>query len=241
MADHPVRIDFFIIGAQKSGTKWLWKKLYFYNEGNSLIYDDSLPVIPETISKKYPDVKIFICLRDPVRRAISAYSHWLRQGTVSPHISMRKMIEDNPRFRIIEFGRYEKYISEWMKYIPKERICVLLQEDDIIRRPVETMKKAYQFLDIDDNFAPEETDKVVHKGWGWNRTVLNYHLGPKAGKVLHRWPLRNMLDKFDFFKGGSITRADVDYLRDIYLPEKESLEKLIDRDLSCWSYDYKVS
>ncbi len=49
---------------------------YFYNEGHELKYDDSLPVIPELISSALPDVKIIICLRDPVERAISHFGLW---------------------------------------------------------------------------------------------------------------------------------------------------------------------
>ncbi|MGD9211988.1 MAG: sulfotransferase, partial [Desulfobacteraceae bacterium] len=127
--------DFLIIGAQKSGTTWLWRMIdqhpqtalpqkkeihyfggsenyrqgkqwyyehfadidkskitgeasttylfdfvpFWHNPSDDLLMDNSLPSLPELINNELPDVKIIAILRNPVRRAISAYNHLMRR------------------------------------------------------------------------------------------------------------------------------------------------------------------
>ena len=42
---------------------------YFYNPGRELKFEYSLGTIPALITAELPNVKIFICLRDPVERS----------------------------------------------------------------------------------------------------------------------------------------------------------------------------
>ena len=46
--------------------------------------DPDLPPLPELVHSELRDARIVAVLRDPVRRAISAYHHWMRQGNLSP-------------------------------------------------------------------------------------------------------------------------------------------------------------
>ncbi len=55
-----------------------------------------------------------------------------------------------------------------------------------------------------------------------------------------RRPLR-WLDKVDFLKLLEVTKEDIEYLRAIYLPEKDELETLLGRKLDVGNIDDSLS
>ena len=56
----------------------------------------------------------------------------------------------------------------------------------------------------------------------------------KPLSILFDW-----LDRFKIFKPVDVSDKDIEFLRSIYLPEKERLEKLLGRELACWKYGKK--
>ena len=128
-------LTFLVIGAQKSGTTWLFqmmrqhpevavahpKEVDFFNrranyeKGIDWYYThfstrsehravgevapnclwtevdraevpevSLMPNAPALVHGHFPDLKLIVSLRDPVRRAISAYLHQIRAGRISP-------------------------------------------------------------------------------------------------------------------------------------------------------------
>ncbi len=201
--------EFFIIGAQKSATSWLWNMLdkhpgtslpsqkeihyfgsselyskgddwyynhfkgldpdkvigeasttyfydrapYWYNQSSQIVIDESLPTIPELITQKFPERKFIVILRDPVRRAISAYSHWLKKGKLSPFLGLTNVIKEHPRLRILEYGLYAKYLKVWMKHVPSDRFRVIVYEDQIRKNWDQTLSDTYEYLGLDPAFT----------------------------------------------------------------------------------------
>jgi len=216
---------------------------YFWNKSRELVYDDSLPVIPKLITDELPDIKIFICLRDPVQRAISHYGLFKGQGDMSPFLRLKDVAQNLRKMRIVEYGYYARYLRLWKQYVSDENMCALIFEEDILKRPQETLQSVYSFLGLDPEFKPEKYKNAVNKTNGWTRIIINYYLGRKAKLLTNRWPLSrgfDVLDKFDFLKPLTVNEEDIEYLRSIYLPEKEELESLLGRSLDCWHYGKKL-
>lgn len=282
---------FFLIGAQKAGTTWLWKMLdqhpgtslpaqkelhyfgsselhskgddwyfsffdgldpdkvigeasttyfydrvpYWYNARDEIEFDESLPVIPKLISDKFPTAKFIVVLRDPVQRAISAYFHWMRKGSASPLLGLKKVATTLPKMRIVEYGLYAKYLKIWMEHVPSDRFHVVIFEDQIKNNWAQTLYRTYNFLGLDPSFKPELPGKRVHRSWGWTRIVFNHYARRIPGNIGHSRAGR-LLDRFDFLADSAIKVEDIDYLRSIYLPEKEEIAALTGYDLGCWDY-----
>jgi hypothetical protein len=75
---------------------------YFKNRSRLLEHDASLPTIPELIVAELPRAKILLVLRDPVRRAISAYYFWMQQAMdVSPFLGLPRAAAHFPKMRIL--------------------------------------------------------------------------------------------------------------------------------------------
>ena len=285
--------DFFILGAQKSGTTWLWSMLeqhpgtslpekeihyfgsselfakgddwyynffnnldsdkvigeastthfydnvpYWYNKSDQLEFDRSLPTIPELILQKFPDAKFIVILRDPVHRAISAYSHWMKRGEISPLLGLKRAATRYPKTRILEYGFYAKYLNVWMKKVPADRFRIIIFEDQIKKDWSQTLIDTYEYLGLDPTFTPELPNKPVHRSWGWTRIVFNYYAS-KISKKIGRSRAGELLDRFDFLSNSAIKAEDIEFLRSLYLLEKAEIMRLTGNELTCWDYGEK--
>jgi hypothetical protein len=239
---HFAKLDRSKVIGEASTTYFYDNVPYWYNDSLKLEVDHTLPTIPELITTELPDIKILVVLRDPVRRAISAYYHWMRdsywmrKGAVSPLLGLRETAIQHPKMRILEYGYYARYLKLWSKYVPKERMRVLIFEEDVRQLPEKAMREVYEFLDLDPQFQPEDLKKRVRKSWSWTRILLSYYMDPLTRKVV-RSRLGKVIDRFDVLGRFAVNREDIDFLRSNYLPEKAELEFLIDRSLDCWKYD----
>jgi Sulfotransferase family len=287
--------DFFILGAQKAGTTWLWSMLeqhpgtslpeekeihyfgsselyakgddwyyshfrqldpnkligeastshfydsvpYWYNKSDQIEFDKSLPTIPELMLQKFPDAKFIVVIRDPVHRAISAYSHWMKQGELSPLLGLKRVATEHPKLRILEYGYYAKYLNLWMKATPSDRFRIIIFEDQIRKNWDRTLTDTYAYLGLDPTFSPELPSKPVHRSWGWTRIVFNYYAG-KIFKGIGHSRVGKLLDRFDFLANSAIKAEDIEFLQSVYLPEKEAIAKLTGNQLSCWDYGDKL-
>lgn len=285
------RPDFLLVGAQKSGTTWLWDMLdqhpgtvlprrkeyhyfgsselyakgpewyyknfedidlqavtgeastsylfdripYWYNKSSEISYDTSLPALPALVASELPQVRIIAVLRDPVRRAISAYFHWMKQGKLSPALGLRRTALAHPRLRILEYGDYARHLSAWMREFSKNQLLVLIFEEDVIGNPDNGLKKVYQFLGLEPEFAPSDMQKRVYQSWSWTRILATYYAGPFR-QVLRKRLIGEFLNKYDFLGKLAIRDSDLGFLRKRYLPSHGAIENLIERSLDCWDY-----
>lgn len=287
--------DFFILGAQKAGTSWLWDMLdqhpgtslpkekeihyfgsselyskgkdwyddffsdleadkvigdasttyfperipFWHNVSRKNEFDDTLPSLPELIDSHYPDAKYIIILRDPVRRAVSAYSHWMKRGYESPLKGLKKLTQEWPKMRILEYGMYPRHLEAWLAKVPADRIKILIFEDQIQNNHERTLKEVYEYLGLDKNFTPALPSKPVHPSWSWTRILFSYYAG-KLYKTAGSTFVAKFFDRHDFIPVSPIVKEDIEYLRSIYLPEKEKLEAILQRKLTSWDYGEKL-
>lgn len=290
---------FFIIGAQKSGTSWLWNMLdqhpgsslpatkeihyfgsaelyaqgedwylkhftgldsnkvigeasttyfydrvpYFHNSSSQIEFDECLPKLPELIDRRYPNAKYIVTLRDPVRRAISAYSHWMKRANnmpnMSPAVGLKRAATQYPKMRILEYGLYAKYLKVWMEQIPPERFRVIFFEDQIVRNFEQTLRDTYEYLGLDPTFKPQHPAKPRHRSWGWTRIVFSYYAS-KIFKNAGHSRVAQLLDRYNFLSTFAIKAEDIEFLRSVYLAEKEEISVLTGNNLSGWDYGEKL-
>ena len=208
---------------------------YWHNDSDELVVDSTTPPIPELITKRFPEIKVIVSLRDPVDRAISAYHHWMKKGTLSPLAGLKATAVKHPKLRIVELGYYAKYLEMWKRYLPADRLFTIIFEEDIIEQPDQTLKELFRFLDLDPEVKLESVNQIVHKSWSWNRIVLEYYASSVmrflGGRISNH--LSNLLNFLNFTP---FEETDIEFLQSMFLPEKERLEQLTGRCLDCWSY-----
>jgi Sulfotransferase family len=103
-----------------------------------------------------PHAKLFIMLRDPVRRAWSQYLMNLREGKTSEKDFLREVHADHDRrpkgwgvnHQYLELGKYAGQIRRFRELFPQEQFHVLLYED-YVKDPAATMRQIFGTLGVD--------------------------------------------------------------------------------------------
>jgi hypothetical protein len=111
----------------------------------------------ERVAAAYPDLRLIVCLRDPVERAISAYFHNIKAGRLSPAVSLVDAVRERPGLR--DFGNYGSQLDAWLTHYPLDRFLFLVYEEDI--RPDDAkpaaLRRTFEHLGVDPDFAPQDT------------------------------------------------------------------------------------
>lgn len=104
------------------------------------------PEVPCRIQIRNPDTKIVFLVRDPIRRALSHYHHWLRHGK-----DIRKLQEvvrhstTNHYFYL--FSRYGYHLEVYRAKFPDQQIEVLFFED-LVRDPIAALEPIWHHLGV---------------------------------------------------------------------------------------------
>jgi hypothetical protein len=205
----------------------------------------------------FPNIKLIVSLRDPKERA---YSHYKYAVQKKGRISFYKDFEDalSKDYLLIEKGFYFKQLKEYFDLFPKENILILFYID-IEEKPKRIIKRIYSFLGAKNvSFIPSSLSKKVLKS---NRLSTEVRI-PFLNSFLYRVDI--FLSRISFLKdiltsgfihslGRSLIMKNKktissekntsfpplskevrERLIKIYKEDIEKLEKLINKDLSCW-------
>jgi len=185
--------------------------------------------IPAKVRADFPELKLLVCLRDPVDRAVSAYHHSIHARYISPST---RILDASPTFGIESAGRYAASLRDWLACWPRERFHVLIYEDDIrgdAKRA--TVDGVCAFLGVRPFDAGARLEGVYNARPG--STYLRVH---------HRWPrlaraLRRVAPPFERLDRHpiTVTEAERSELRRRFVDDVLDLESLLDRDLSSWA------
>lgn len=192
--------------------------------------------IPQKIYDYNPDLKFIVSLRDPVSRAYSAYKSLIRGGHISPNTQITEVLDNRG---IITMGYYEKHISNWFQYFPRDKFLFLIFEEDIKENREKTLQRLFNFLDVDSEFSPPDVDEVQHVSLGPIYRYLLYYfpfLRSVARTILPNFntsslPFNKLLDQ-------DIDRDTYNIIRQYYIGQFDNLPELIGTKPS-WLENYQ--
>ncbi len=220
----------------------------------------SNPKIPQLLKRNFPDLKVLTCLRNPIERAYSFY-FYDKSWKEIPSVEFEEIL-NNPRYKdirknYIEKSLYYSQIKKWLEIFPKEQILILIYED-IKKNPLAFIQKIYSFLGADSKFVPPSANQRINPASQKrmlipppidkfrfekikNQIRKNW-LGEKAIKMVKFFlnPLTKLLGEKNYIKKvksspkPSMRPETRQHLQEIFQEDIESLEKLLNRDLSFW-------
>jgi len=108
---------------------------------------------PARIAEHFPDVKLFVCFRDPAQRAWSHYQYSLQQkGRLSAYKSFSDAYKKDTS--LSGLGRYGEQLQRYRKYFDEDQLHVVFYED-IKQEPYETVRGLYRFIGVENKeFSP---------------------------------------------------------------------------------------
>ncbi|WP_420426277.1 sulfotransferase family protein [Algiphilus sp.] len=145
----PVKELFFFDRYYEKG--WGWYHSFFSGSGSGHdivgeISHDYLfsELARDRIAEDIPNVKLMVCVRDPVERAFSAYLYMRKQGRVRG--SFEAALESIGE--LVDHGLYSKHLKMYLERFPKEQIHVAVF-DDLAENPQAFFSEVCGFLGID--------------------------------------------------------------------------------------------
>lgn len=209
-----------------------------------------LPQSPERIKHYIPDVKLIVILRHPVDRGFSHFLNLRRDGREWLTDFARALAEEDqriqkhwaPAWHYKQVGLYARQIQRYFQLFDQEQIKIYLYEE-WRENPKEIMRDIFQFLEVDDTWAPDMSEKhnvssFVHK----NKNIHNFLTKPNLMKDILRKVIpariRQPMSAKVFRKNMDTPPKLNPELRQQLIPEFRedilNLQEVIDRDLSSW-------
>jgi len=152
------------IEADKSKHKAIGEKSADY-----LFLNESL----ERMHNYYPNAKIILTLRNPIKRSWSHY--WNEVGKGRESLTFEEAIKkEDERISSSDFarthlsylnrGKYINSIKNLLKLYPENQIHIIILEE-AIKQPVEVLKSLYNFLEVNPEIGLENAGKRFNNNW----------------------------------------------------------------------------
>ena len=217
----------------ESSTSYLWDK------------DAAL-----NIHNDFPEAKIIIMLRNPIKRAFSHYLMLRKSGQEKETDFYEALKTDKKRepkfwgkgaFLYEDLGFYYTQVERYYKVFKKENIKVIIFED-FVENAKKGLLDVFQFLQIDESkiddvdFNRKHNQFVAHKS-KLSRTIVQAINKAGSFKNLVPLSLRNRVKERFFFKSDSKPKMcdeSQKYLNEVFKKEILKLEGLLDINLKIW-------
>jgi hypothetical protein len=201
----------------------------------------------ERMAQTLPEAKLIVCLREPIGRARSHWSHaYYRAGAerrsfeqaIRDELAMPEDFEaESVDGGYVGRGHYARQLERLERHFPRERIHVVLF-DDIRSDPAGVFSAACRFLGIADDVQPpnlgsRDNSAVVYRPlWLWRRMRRHRTLDKLPGRLAWRIErtMKRPLPKQPPIEPG-LSRA----LAEHYAPHNAALAERLGRDLSRWA------
>jgi len=198
---------------------------------------------PEKIKKIFPDIKLIVCLRNPVDRAFSQYN-FIKYYKKKETRSFDEVIRKEPEY--IEKGLYCKHLNKYFQAFDKNQIHIIWFED-FKNYPNEVLKKLFHFLGVDETFNPlnahQKKNAARQSRFHQIPQLMDLFTGMFIRfrlsfiiKAIKKTGVHNIIKKanarmIDFTPMSDEARS---YLRQQFAEDIAGLEKLLARDISHW-------
>ena len=138
---------------------------------NGIKRPDYLPstTVASRLHAYNPNLKILMILRNPMARAVSAYYHLVRSGTLplqDHEKGLRQILSSGLAYggelgqTVLSYGLYSAHVKAYQDRFGSENVLILFH-DDFKKQSREILKKAYLFVGCKDvEFFPSSLEKT---------------------------------------------------------------------------------
>lgn len=179
--------------------------------------------IPESVFNILgSQIKLILCLRDPVERAISAYFHHIKRDRID--YKSQRILDVGHLYGIIDMGFYSQHLNVWLKTFSLDKFKILIYERDIKQNKQQTITDICGFLGVDHQLFPPSSNLNKYHNRG-----LQYRIELDGVYLIS--PDSDETEKV-------INKDELKQLKQIYYADYKSLQKTLNVDLSeYWTLD----
>ncbi len=203
----------------------------------------------KNIKKYIPNVKIIVCLRNPIDRAFSAFSHLTRDHRENEKDFLKAFSKNHERidaewaeiWHYGSMGLYGHQLERYYSEFDSNQIQILIYEE-FVKDPQRTLKTICDFLKIDSTVEFEFEKKYNKSGspkfQALHKMMIRPNVVKKFGKYLipkiFRTRLREDIINFNLIDNQSITSEQFQSIYPFFEEDILRTEILINTDLSHW-------
>ena len=228
----------FFEGSNKGQIKGEASPLYLYSDSAAT-----------NIHKYAPNIKIIVCLRNPIDRAFSAFSHLIRDQRELELDFISAFYKNQERknagwaeiWHYGSMGLYADQLERYYSTFNKSQVLVLIYEE-FLKDPQSTLKKICDFLKIDPSFHFDPEKKYNQsrspRFKRLHQVLIRPHYIKKIGKFIiprrFRTRLRESVINFNLKNNPSLTPEQIQSIYPFFREDIRRTEALINIDLSNW-------
>lgn len=134
------------------------------------------PEVADRINRYLPNIKLLVCLRNPVDRAYSNYRNDIMAGTIEKTLSFRDALKVKDYY--LGQGHYKRQFAKYFENFSKDQFHIMVYED-IVERPQKIIQNLFRFLEVDDTFIPTSLTKKINV----SRTPGNVQLEGATNRI----------------------------------------------------------
>lgn len=210
---------------------------------NAYLYDENAPRL---IKKAFPNVKLLLCLRNPVDRMYSGFLWEELNFNRKKYkgFSLEKIIGS----KHVEQSMYGKYVKNYLKLFKRDDICVMLY-DDIVEKPEKVIANVYRFLEL-KSFSSPSLNKIINPAAQARSSLLTYFFDlrlkleeKRLGFIIDflkrinlYTPIQNWYVAINRkpINKKPLTEKQRHKLKELFIDDIRKTEKLLKIDLSIW-------
>ena len=186
---------------EAAGQRAIGEKTPDYLWANGIGGEGHLAEVHENIFRCLPEIKLIIALRNPSQRAVSATKHLISSGRVSPLRDVDDLLvgegkEEVEQFGVVEMGMYFNQVKAYVDLFGRERILVVVFEEDVADDPDSGLEKICAFLGIDEFFGFQGISERVNAFRHSKLHLVTKHFAPGLSPVTRA--LNKVLPEADY-------------------------------------------
>jgi hypothetical protein len=246
-------------GAQKWVDRWIvtdlksYQALFATYSGEKAVGEASPYYLyygrsAERMRKYVPNIKLIAILRDPVERAFSNYVWAVRDRAESitdfgDALAVEEQrIKDNwsIKWHYKNQGFYYRQLKYYFEVFKKEQFKIYLYENFVVN-PIEIMQDIFRFLEVDDKFVTDMSNKHNTSRIPHNRAWHHFLEKPNTIKAIVKpflpFKFRQNLKQYAQEKNLFKPKLDPEIRKHLLAEYREdilNLQDLIEQDLSKW-------
>lgn len=114
--------------------------------------------VPEKMAEHIPEARFVYVVRNPIERILSHYRTKVAEGAETA--PLEEVIVNKPWY--VDICRYALQIDQYLEYFDRGRLLVITS-DDLRNERHATVRRVYEFLDVDPDFLPPDIDREFYR------------------------------------------------------------------------------
>jgi hypothetical protein len=227
-----------------------WYLAHYENSKNGRLIGEVAPtyfastLARERMMRVVPDAKIVCVFRNPVTRLVSLYRLKLAYGLI--RWNLEEAIERDPE--LLESSCYAGNLKQWRHSFGADNVLAAIY-DDLSDDPQSFADSIADFIGLSRFQLKASQRRLVHHSEGM--TYPRNYYGTRGAMMVAEWMKARRLDRFVIaFKSSPLCKLVLGggdpfpqlpaniakRLYEMFRPEVEELELLLNRDLSSWKF-----